>query len=551
MAETNSSMSSLTSSRENTPRKKSSLKVCSGCHESKPRGAFPKRQWEKKNRRCFFCLSGSVPFSYHPKTNEHIDENSAPGDETVVQNHVATTSRELADTDTETNRPQPPLIPSTPPVATVTTERPEESTEGSIEAEGGHKTGTNSLPATKNRDTVPRRHVSSVENPNESVENQDDTLTEENVADPAVSLEEDIEDLARNWSPPIPETSSPSRAPPPASAPPEPPEGSDRSTSGGSSCREIMLLFASPILDESGSVKSVLAGLFTLFLAGSLIGVASHKNPSLPTEWYQYVSAVIGYVYFLCWSVSFYPQVISNYKRKTTHGLSADFCALNVVGFGCYTTYNASLFWSPAIRELYRKKYGSEVTVQSNDVAFAIHALMLSSVTLAQIAYYRGSQRPSKIIIAVIILVLTLCAVYPILVLYNFFSWLDYLYVLSFVKIGISLIKYVPQVILNHRRKSTQGWSIWNILLDFTGGVLSDLQLVLDCADMGDFSGITGNLAKFGLGSVSIFFDIIFMVQHYVIYPDRTTRVRGGTGRAETEPLLSEEDREEHGEDIV
>lgn len=62
------------------------------------------------------------------------------------------------------------------------------------------------------------------------------------------------------------------------------------------------------------------------------------------------------------------------------------------------------------------------------------------------------------------------------------------------------------------------GWSIWNILLDFTGGVLSVLQLVFDCADLKDFSGISGNPAKFGLGFVSIIFDVLFMVQHYCLY---------------------------------
>jgi cystinosin len=36
---------------------------------------------------------------------------------------------------------------------------------------------------------------------------------------------------------------------------------------------------------------------------------------------------------------------------------------------------------------------------------------------------------------------------------------------------------------------------------------------------MGDWTGITGNLAKFFLGFVSISFDAAFMLQHYVWYP--------------------------------
>jgi len=34
----------------------------------------------------------------------------------------------------------------------------------------------------------------------------------------------------------------------------------------------------------------------------------------------------------------------------------------------------------------------------------------------------------------------------------------------------------VVQVVMNFRRKSTIGWSIGNVLLDFTGGLLSILQ---------------------------------------------------------------------------
>ena len=55
-----------------------------------------------------------------------------------------------------------------------------------------------------------------------------------------------------------------------------------------------------------------------------------------------------------------------------------------------------------------------------------------------------------------------------------------------------------------------------------TGGIFSNLQLVLDCAALNDFSGLTGNIPKLLLGQVSIVFDIIFCVQHYVLYPSST-----------------------------
>lgn len=40
-------------------------------------------------------------------------------------------------------------------------------------------------------------------------------------------------------------------------------------------------------------------------------------------------------------------------------------------------------------------------------------------------------------------------------------------------------MKYIPQVLLNARRKSTKGWTIWNVLLDLFGGLLSVLQVML------------------------------------------------------------------------
>lgn len=58
-------------------------------------------------------------------------------------------------------------------------------------------------------------------------------------------------------------------------------------------------------------------------------------------------------------------------------------------------------------------------------------------------------------------------------------------------------------------------------MLDLVGGVLSITQLVIDSASQSDWSGITGNPVKLGLGNVSILFDIIFITQHFVLYGDK------------------------------
>lgn len=82
----------------------------------------------------------------------------------------------------------------------------------------------------------------------------------------------------------------------------------------------------------------------------------------------------------------------------------------------------------------------------------------------------------------------------------------------------MTVFKYLPQVVANFRRRSTLGWSITQQLLDCTGGVGSLLQLVIDSSLQSDWSGLTGNPLKFGLANISLVFDIIFILQHFVLF---------------------------------
>ena len=77
------------------------------------------------------------------------------------------------------------------------------------------------------------------------------------------------------------------------------------------------------------------------------------------------------------------------------------------------------------------------------------------------------------------------------------------------------------------------------MLLDMTGGVLSIAQLVIDSSLQADWSGITGNPVKFGLGNVSICFDLVFVVQHYWLYRGRGVRK---VEDAEDRQLLRDDD---------
>jgi hypothetical protein len=73
----------------------------------------------------------------------------------------------------------------------------------------------------------------------------------------------------------------------------------------------------------------------------------------------------------------------------------------------------------------------------------------------------------------------------------------------------LTVWKYVPQVFANFKRQSTVGWSIIQQLLDFSGGLLSMVQLLIDSSLQADWSGLTGNPVKFGLANISMFYMVL------------------------------------------
>nr|CAD7410373.1 unnamed protein product [Timema poppensis] len=232
------------------------------------------------------------------------------------------------------------------------------------------------------------------------------------------------------------------------------------------------------------------------------------------------ISVIVGWIYFAAWSVSFYPQIYVNWRRKSVVGLNFDFLALNIVGFILYALFNCGLFWIPEVKEEYFNRYPRGLNpVQVNDIVFAVHASFATAITITQcFLYERANQTVSKTARSILALFASFLLISVIIAATEVITWLDFLYYCSYVKLAITLIKYVPQGWMNYQRKSTLGWSIGNIFLDFTGGMLSMLQMILNAYNYNDWDSIFGDPTKFGLGLFSVVFDIFFMVQHYILY---------------------------------
>merc|ERR1712142_45359 len=164
------------------------------------------------------------------------------------------------------------------------------------------------------------------------------------------------------------------------------------------------------------------------------------------------------------------------------------------------------------------------------DVFFAIHAVALTCITIIQcLIYEKGEQTVSRTCRIILVVMFLFATVSLILAATQVINWLRFVEYLSYIKLVITLIKYMPQAYMNYKRKSTEGWSIGNILLDFTGGSLSILQMFFKSYNYDDWRSIFGNVTKFGIGLFSVLFDILFILQHYVFYRKKSEYQKGKT----------------------
>ncbi|XP_073976821.1 lysosomal cystine transporter cystinosin isoform X3 [Rhodnius prolixus] len=268
-------------------------------------------------------------------------------------------------------------------------------------------------------------------------------------------------------------------------------------------------------LSPGHDIVSLTADGQQIDLSKAFVRVTVEKSRVLTT-----VSVVVGWIYFVAWSISFYPQIYENYRRKSVIGLNIDFVGLNLIGFVLYSVFNCGLYWIPSVEAEYFEKNPKGLNpVQLNDIVFSVHAACVTLFTLSQfLIYERGGQTLSLVARILMVVFAVIIIVSFILPFVKVMGWLNFLYICSYIKLAITLIKYIPQAVMNYKRKSTIGWSIGNVLLDFTGGMLSMLQMIINADNYNDWASIFGDPTKFGLGLFSVLFDIFFMTQHYILY---------------------------------
>ncbi|XP_071522140.1 cystinosin-like isoform X2 [Panulirus ornatus] len=245
------------------------------------------------------------------------------------------------------------------------------------------------------------------------------------------------------------------------------------------------------------------------------------------------VGDVLGWIYTIAWDVSFLPQIVHNWRRRSVVGLSFDFLTFNFIGFLSYFLFNMGLTWVDEIKDEYFQRHPRGVLhVRLNDVIFPLYALFCTVVQIAQ-CFYLQKEEGQRVSTTCIIISGTMvlsavvgCVVVPLV---ESLLWLDLLYWLSYIKLAITCVKYTPQLWENYRRKSTEGWSIYQVIFDFTGGSFSLVQMFLLAYNYDDWRSVLTDPTKLGLGVLSILFNVLFFMQHYCLYRDTPTTKTSNT----------------------
>jgi len=234
-------------------------------------------------------------------------------------------------------------------------------------------------------------------------------------------------------------------------------------------------------------------------------------------------NTILGWSYMVFWGCSYYPQFYLNFKEWSVAGFSLDYGLLNVLAYFSYCVVMCSMYWDPRIRSIYLEEHPhTQIPVETPDLASVIHNMTIIFLLGLQCVFLpRGGQKLTAISYV--------CSAFfvfaPLLTLpfalAGYLNWLAFVHVFSYIKIGISLVKYAPQAYMNWRRKSTLGYSPVNMTLDFAGSTFLVLQLILLSVNRNDVYSMIGNPAKTGVGFAAWMFSGLFMVQHFILYGHR------------------------------
>eukprot|EP01060_Flectonema_neradi_P001312 TRINITY_DN10778_c0_g2_i1.p1 TRINITY_DN10778_c0_g2~~TRINITY_DN10778_c0_g2_i1.p1 ORF type:complete len:1337 (+),score=199.00 TRINITY_DN10778_c0_g2_i1:13-4023(+) len=240
------------------------------------------------------------------------------------------------------------------------------------------------------------------------------------------------------------------------------------------------------------------------------------------------ISNVVGWICACVWTGSLATLAVSNELAQSTAGVAPDMVLYNALGLLCWTIYSIYFYVNSEL--------GVPVFVQ--DIVYSVTSYMVVIVFMFQICRFgsTGITTFAKLYCFGLLSFLAKAALENVVST----SATNALFVsqLARIHLACALIKYIPQVHYNYTRKSTEGYSITAVWLDFSGAVLLLLQMFFDGIIRHKWSlMITLNIPKFVLCCEVILFNLIYAFQHYILYGAKTVATGGSESALFEKPL--------------
>jgi cystinosin len=197
--------------------------------------------------------------------------------------------------------------------------------------------------------------------------------------------------------------------------------------------------------------------------------------------------------------------------------MNSNYIFINLTGYAMYTVYNLYGYFKGDNPETGK--------VDTSDLFFSLHSVFVYSLTVAFYFYYPHNIQINpltKLYLAIqwFVLIYFGFSVFSAnkslkLSILGINTPLKYFQTLGYFKMFSTLLKHPPQIYHNFKRKSTKGWSITGMIMDFFGGFFSLIALLLELSINPEFHV---NHAKLFLSIVSMIYDVTYMIQHYGLY---------------------------------
>lgn len=263
------------------------------------------------------------------------------------------------------------------------------------------------------------------------------------------------------------------------------------------------------IVTTSGTSRWLIVVVSIVTIIGGVIwGYFSNIDQSI-------VFSIFQKIFYLAWTIKFYPQICLNAWRKSTQGFSIDTCHISLMGYFCGALYSALTFFEVVIFDQVPER---RIEVSQYQIAIMFNAVVCTAVQLAQEYYYDGffqsrhleanrTSRKTTILLYMYVffnvLYLALIGTHSSLATLNIVvSANEWIISLVYAAVIFVSIRWLPQCFKSRKEKSFDGVSLTSVVIENIGNVSLILSLLVNKEDSTGDKGTSAVLENFAHQSV-------------------------------------------------